>query len=106
MPNSLPTSGALIHQGTPPSDPGSSSRVIPRVRRGCGGATIDIVTTIATGAPPRPPLARPRAGRVVAGVAAGTAAHLRQDPLMVRVAFAVFSVAGIGIVVYMLLFSV
>jgi signal transduction histidine kinase len=61
------------------------------------------VTTIATGAPPRPPLARPRADRVVAGVAAGTAAHLRQDPLMVRVAFAVLSVAGVGIVAYMLL---
>jgi signal transduction histidine kinase len=40
---------------------------------------------------------------VVAGVAAGTAAHLRQDPLMVRVAFAVLSVAGVGIVAYMLL---
>jgi signal transduction histidine kinase len=77
--------------------------VIPRVGRGCAGATIDVVTTTPTGAPPRPPLARPRAGRVVAGVAAGTAVHLRQDPLMVRVAFAVFSVAGIGIVVYMLL---
>jgi signal transduction histidine kinase len=61
------------------------------------------VTTLVPGALPRPPLARPRAGRVVAGVAAGTAAHLRQDPLMVRVAFAVLAPAGIGIVAYMLL---
>ena len=57
----------------------------------------------ATGAPPRPPLARPRAGRMLAGVAAGTAAHLRQDPLIVRIAFAVLATAGIGIVAYMLL---
>ena len=77
--------------------------MIPRVGQGAAGATIIAVTTIATGAPPRPPLARPRAGRVVAGVAAGTAAHLRQDPLMVRVAFAVLAPAGIGVIAYMLL---
>jgi signal transduction histidine kinase len=40
---------------------------------------------------------------MLAGVAAGTAAHLRQDPLIVRVAFAVLATALIGIVVYMLL---
>jgi signal transduction histidine kinase len=40
---------------------------------------------------------------MLAGVAAGTAAHLRQDPLIVRVAFAVLATAGIGIVAYMLL---
>ncbi|TFV76189.1 ATP-binding protein [Blastococcus sp. CT_GayMR19] len=56
-----------------------------------------------TGAPPRPPLARPRDGRMLAGVAAGTAAHLRQDPLIVRVAFVVLATAVIGIVAYMLL---
>ena len=61
------------------------------------------MTITAAGAPPRPPLARPRAGRVVAGVAAGTAAHLRQDPMIVRVGFAVLATAGIGIVAYMLL---
>jgi len=61
------------------------------------------VTITATGAPPRPPLARPQSGRVLAGVAAGTAAHLRQDPVIVRVAFAVLSTVGIGIVAYMLL---
>jgi len=103
MANSLPTSEALIHQGTPPSDPGSSSGVIPRVGPGFAGATIGGVTITATGAPPRPPLARPQSGRVLAGVAAGTAAHLRQDPVIVRVAFAVLSTVGIGIVAYMLL---
>jgi signal transduction histidine kinase len=48
----------------------------------------------------RPPLVRPRTGRVIGGVAAGTAAHLRQDPLIVRVAFVVLSTAFIGIVAY------
>ena len=66
------------------------------------------MTTTATGAPPRgtaarPPLVRPRSGRLLAGVAAGTATHLRQDPLIVRVAFAVLATTGIGIVVYGLL---
>ncbi len=67
------------------------------------GATIDIVTTTVTAAPPRPPLVRPRSGRAIAGVAVGTAAHLRQDPLVVRVAFALLATTGIGIVAYGLL---
>ncbi|MGY2003895.1 ATP-binding protein [Blastococcus sp. SYSU DS1024] len=54
-------------------------------------------------APPRPPLVRPRDGRVVAGVAAGTAAHLRQDPLVVRVAFVLLATTGLGIIAYGLL---
>ncbi|MGY1988280.1 PspC domain-containing protein [Blastococcus sp. SYSU DS0669] len=53
--------------------------------------------------PPRPPLARPREGRLVAGVAAGTAAHLRQDPLVVRVAFVLLATTGLGIIAYALL---
>jgi signal transduction histidine kinase/phage shock protein PspC (stress-responsive transcriptional regulator) len=40
---------------------------------------------------------------MIAGVAAGTAAHLRQDPLIVRVAFVVLSTAFIGLVAYGLL---
>jgi signal transduction histidine kinase len=73
-----------------------------------GGATIEYVTTTTTGAPPgttaaRPPLARPRSGRLLAGVAAGTANHLRQDPLVVRVAFVVLATFGIGVVMYALL---
>ena len=67
-----------------------------------------MVTTSAVAAPPRPPdvrppLVRPRSGRVLAGVAAGTAAHLRQDPVVVRVAFVVLATTGVGIVAYLLL---
>ena len=40
---------------------------------------------------------------MLAGVAAGTAAHLRQDPQVVRVAFAVFAFTGIGVIAYGLL---
>jgi signal transduction histidine kinase len=81
--------------------------VITGVGAGDDGATIDTVTTIVTAAPDpsvvRPPLVRPRGGRLLAGVAAGTAAHLRQDPLIVRVAFAVLATAGIGVIAYALL---
>jgi signal transduction histidine kinase len=61
------------------------------------------VTTTVSRAEPRPPLARPSEGRMLAGVAAGTAVHLRQDPLIVRVGFVVLATTGIGIVAYMLL---
>jgi signal transduction histidine kinase len=77
--------------------------VITGVGQEVDGATIIPVTMTSAGAPPRPPLARPRDGRMLAGVAAGTAAHLRQDPLVVRVAFVVLATALIGIVAYMLL---
>lgn len=82
--------------------------MITRVAGEVRGATIEYVTTTATGAPPvpagsRPPLVRPRSGRLLAGVAAGTAAHLRQDPLIVRVAFVVLASFGIGVVMYALL---
>ncbi|WP_346620090.1 PspC domain-containing protein [Blastococcus montanus] len=59
--------------------------------------------TTPAAAPPRPPLARPRDGRVLAGVAAGTAAHLRQDPLVVRVAFVLLATTGLGVIAYALL---
>jgi signal transduction histidine kinase/phage shock protein PspC (stress-responsive transcriptional regulator) len=82
--------------------------VITRVGGGGSGATIEYVTTTATGPPARPasdrpPLVRPRSGRLLAGVAAGTAAHLRQDPMVVRVAFVVLATTGIGVVMYGLL---
>ncbi len=89
-----------------------SSRVITGTGAGDRGATIGTVTSPATTgpapgppAPPgppdaRPPLVRPQGGRLLAGVAVGTAAHLRQDPLVVRVAFAVLATAGIGVVAY------
>ncbi|WP_222269159.1 sensor histidine kinase [Modestobacter marinus] len=60
------------------------------------------MTTTALPAP-RPPLARPRRGRVLAGVAAGTAAHLRVDPIVVRVVFVAVAVFGVGVVAYALL---
>ncbi|WP_158579851.1 ATP-binding protein [Geodermatophilus marinus] len=53
--------------------------------------------------PARAPLARPRSGRMLSGVAAGTAAHLRLDPLVVRITFVVLAVTGIGVVTYALL---
>jgi signal transduction histidine kinase len=40
---------------------------------------------------------------MVSGVAAGTAVHLRQDPLLVRIAFVVLATFGIGLVAYALL---
>ena len=51
----------------------------------------------------RPPLARPRHGRMIAGVAAGTAQHLRLEPLVVRIAFVVLAVTGVGVFAYALL---
>ena len=61
------------------------------------------MTVLATAAEPRPLLARPRRGRLVAGVAVGTAAHLRLDPLVVRIAFVVLGSAFIGVLAYALL---
>jgi signal transduction histidine kinase/phage shock protein PspC (stress-responsive transcriptional regulator) len=53
---------------------------------------------------PRPSLARPRRGRLLGGVAAGTARHLRLEPLIVRIAFVVLAVAGgAGVIAYGLL---
>jgi signal transduction histidine kinase/phage shock protein PspC (stress-responsive transcriptional regulator) len=60
-------------------------------------------TESAGGVTPRPPLVRPRDGRMLAGVATGTAAHLRMDPLVVRGAFVVLGAAGVGVVMYGLL---
>jgi signal transduction histidine kinase len=51
----------------------------------------------------RPPLLRPRHGRLLAGVAAGTAAHLRLEPWLVRIAFVLLAMTGIGVVAYALL---
>ncbi|MGY1744601.1 ATP-binding protein [Blastococcus sp. SYSU D00695] len=70
--------------------------------------TTENATAAAAGGPapagdPRPSLVRPRQGRMLAGVAAGTAAHLRADPLVVRVAFVALAVTGIGVVAYGLL---
>ncbi len=59
------------------------------------------VTAIATA---RPSLRRGRTDRVVAGVAAGVARHLRIEPLVVRLAFVILAfAAGFGVIVYLLL---
>jgi signal transduction histidine kinase len=52
---------------------------------------------------PRPRLERSRSDRVVGGVAAGIGHHLGLEPIVVRVAFVVLSLAfGFGLVVYLL----
>ncbi|WP_448615571.1 ATP-binding protein [Modestobacter sp. URMC 112] len=62
------------------------------------------MTTSVVPAPPRPPLARPRRGRLIGGVAAGTARHLQLEPLVVRIGFVVLAVAGgMGVIAYALL---
>ena len=58
---------------------------------------------LAAGPVPRPSLVRLRSGRLLAGVAGGTAAHLRLDPLVVRAAFVLLAVTGIGVIAYGLL---
>jgi signal transduction histidine kinase len=59
-----------------------------------------VAASPATPAQGRPPLVRPRSGRMLAGVAAGTAAHLGADPLLVRAVFLALAVTGVGLVVY------
>jgi signal transduction histidine kinase len=77
--------------------------VITGVWVACPDGTISAVTTAVVPAP-RPPLARPRRGRLLGGVAAGTAHHLRLDPLVVRIGFVVLAVAGgMGVIAYALL---
>ncbi|MGY1857051.1 ATP-binding protein [Modestobacter sp. SYSU DS0290] len=65
-------------------------------------------STAPTARPPvgrgaRPPLARPASGRLLAGVAAGTAAHLRLDPMVARVVITGLAFTGVGVVAYALL---
>jgi signal transduction histidine kinase len=102
MAQTILTPDGEVHQGTPPSDPGPRRGVLPGAAERRPGATIGTVTTTLP-VPVRPPLVRPRSGRLLAGVAAGTAVHLRADPLVVRVAFVVLAAAGIGVVAYALL---
>jgi len=76
--------------------------VLPGAAERRPGATISTVTATLP-EPVRPPLVRPRSGRLVAGVAAGTALHLGADTLVVRVVFVVLAATGIGVVPYVLL---
>ena len=108
MDESLATRWLRHHRGTHPFAPGPPTRVITGVVRHACGATINgvklpVVAAADADAPARPPFARPRSGRVLAGVGAGTAAHLRQDPLLVRVVLVVLAITGVGVVIYGLL---
>lgn len=51
----------------------------------------------------RAPLRRRGEGRIVAGVAAGVARHLRIDPVLVRLGFVVLAFpGGVGVLLYLL----
>jgi phage shock protein C len=53
--------------------------------------------------PAKPPLVRPRDGRMVAGVCAGLAAHFGIDVNLVRLGFAVFTIFwGLGALIYLI----
>jgi signal transduction histidine kinase len=57
-----------------------------------------------TSAAPRPRLERSRSDRIIGGVAAGIGHHLGIEPVVVRIAFVVLTLAaGFGLVVYLLL---
>jgi len=58
---------------------------------------------VTTAAPVRPPLVRTRDERLVSGVCAGVARHLRLDPVIVRGLFVALAFTGIGVLVYALL---
>jgi len=58
---------------------------------------------VTTAAPVRPPLVRTHDDRLVSGVCAAVARHLRLDPLIVRGLFVALAFAGIGVLIYALL---
>ncbi|WP_246065653.1 ATP-binding protein [Geodermatophilus aquaeductus] len=94
----VPAAAPLLPGGAPTPAGG------PLVPAGATAVGAAVGTAAATAVPDgRPPLVRPRSGRLLAGVAAGTAAHLRTDPLVVRAMFVVLAVTGIGVVAYAVL---
>jgi len=58
---------------------------------------------VTSAAPVRPPLVRTYDDRLVSGVCAAVARHLRLDPLVVRALFVVLAFVGIGVLIYALL---
>lgn len=58
---------------------------------------------VTTAAPVRPPLVRAHDDRLVSGVCAGVARHLRLDPLIVRGVVIVLAFVGVGVLIYALL---
>src|SRR5690349_9259882 len=110
MARSLTTADPPDHQGTPPfqAAPDPGDHPCPLAVLGCDHRSVTMSAPGAPAAgvppvPPRPPLVRPRSNRMLAGVAAGTAAHLRMDPLVVRGVFVVLGALGVGVVLYALL---
>jgi signal transduction histidine kinase len=56
--------------------------------------------------PPRPPLVRPASGRVLAGVAAGVAAHLGLPVRLVRICLVLaVGLGGVGVILYLWLWA-
>ncbi|MGY1729579.1 PspC domain-containing protein [Geodermatophilus sp. SYSU D01062] len=101
MTRTAPSTGGLP-AGAPPAGPvdvPTETPQPPETPPAPAGATAVATRPAET----RPPLVRPRQGRMLAGVAAGTAAHLRTDPLVVRAAFVALAVTGIGVIAYALL---
>ncbi len=58
---------------------------------------------VSTTAPVRPPLVRTHDDRLVSGVCAAVARHLRLDPLIVRGVFVALAFVGFGVLIYALL---
>lgn len=58
---------------------------------------------VRTAAQVRPPLARAHDDRLVSGVCAAVARHLRLDPVIVRGAFVALAFVGVGVLMYALL---
>lgn len=58
---------------------------------------------VTSAAPARPPLVRTPEDRLVSGVCAAVARHLRLDPLIVRGLFVALALIGVGVLMYALL---
>jgi phage shock protein PspC (stress-responsive transcriptional regulator) len=78
--------------GGPTNGPSSSSVPVPPT------------PTTSPSTPSRPPLRRPREGRLIAGVAAGVAEHVGMDVAIVRILFVVATIftSGFGVAAYAL----
>jgi signal transduction histidine kinase/phage shock protein PspC (stress-responsive transcriptional regulator) len=68
-------------------------------RAGCDA--VNVADHATTGARTRPPLVRRTEGRLVAGVSGGIARHLGVNVAIVRVAFALLAVNGVGAIAYL-----
>jgi phage shock protein C len=62
--------------------------------------------TAATKGVPMATLVRPRQGRIIAGVCAGLARRFGISVTLIRIAFVIFAVTGIGELVYLILWLI